>query len=85
MKTTENKQKELAKTLHKRFCIRNHTEHCAWYYEKDYKNMWSKYEHKKWLIIAKNVIEVATYTVEEALKALKLVGNIEKDLYKKQK
>lgn len=78
----ENKQKELAEALHKRFCIRNHTEHCAWYYEKDRKSVWDSYEHKKWLTIAKNVIKVATYTVEEALKALEFVGNIERDLYK---
>lgn len=81
----ENKQKELAKALHKRFCIRDHTEHCAWYYEKSHKNVWSRYEHKKWLIIAKNVTKVATYTIEEALEALKLVDSIRKDLYKRQR
>jgi hypothetical protein len=53
----EVNKKELARTLHDKFCDRNHIDQCSWGYEKSRENMWEGHSHGKWLERAKSLME----------------------------
>lgn len=45
--------KKLADLLHELFCENNHTDGCGWYYEESAENCWERFDHMKWLKLAK--------------------------------